>query len=281
MNVIVNGERLNIPESVTSLAELLNHFSLDASVTVAEINQRIIDRSSYSAVSLSENDVIELIRFMGGGQLSLSSPRPCLWGIYPVVTNGYTGQRSVEEVIWHALNGGARVVQLRLKNVSDLEFFETGLKAREMTRKFDAALIINDRVDLALSLGADGVHLGQSDIPVRVARKLMGPDKIIGLSTHTVADIEHAELDGATYVNIGPLFPTQTKTTSVKALGLDMLRQCRDQCHLPFTVMGGIKISHLNELKALGVKNVAMVTEITQAGDIAATVRECNRIMLG
>ncbi|MBN2144799.1 MAG: thiamine phosphate synthase, partial [Candidatus Aureabacteria bacterium] len=142
---------------------------------------------------------------------------------------------------------------------------------RRLTRQNGVTLIINDHVDIALAVEADGVHLGQNDLPCREARRI-APSLMIGVSTHTQEEIRRAEEDGATYINIGPVFQTQTKMTSVKPLGLDYLKSVKTK--LPFSVMGGIKKDNLRKVIECGARNIAMVTEITQAEKIASTVKD-------
>ena len=199
------------------------------------------------------------------------NPQDFSYGLYPVVTEEFCAGRDMRDVLRQILDGGAKIVQLRQKNKADRELFLLAKQYRDITRQYRAAFILNDRVDIALAVEADGVHLGQNDLPCKVARKL-APQLLIGVSTHTQDDIRRAEKEGASYVNIGPLFSTQTKATSITPLGLDYLRKIKTA--LPFSVMGGIKRHHLKSLLECGVKNIAMVTEITQAKDISKTVKD-------
>lgn len=193
------------------------------------------------------------------------------FGLYPVITKEFCLGRDVREVLKYVLEGGAGIIQLREKNLSKCEFKELALYFRKETRKYGVTLIINDYPSIALETKADGVHLGQSDMPCEEARK-MAPDLIIGVSTHNQEEILKAEKDGASYINIGPIFSTQTKTLQIKPLGLQYLKRAKTR--LPFSVMGGIKEKHIIELISLNVKNIAMVTEITEADDITGKVKE-------
>ena len=134
-------------------------------------------------------------------------------------------------------------------------------------------LIIDDRVDIALACHADGVHLGQEDMPVAIARKL-APELLIGTSTHNDAEIIAAQRDGTSYLNIGPVYPTQTKSVACGALGLEKFIELAKLVNIPFSVMGGIKAHNLPKLFRYGISAAAMVTEITRAPDIAGKVRE-------
>ena len=187
-------------------------------------------------------------------------------GLYMVTSASASGGRSTPELVRAALSAGVRLVQLREKALSTCALFALAQRVRRCTREADALLIINDRLDVALAAEADGVHLGQDDLPIAAARRL-APDLIIGASTHSVAEAVQAERDGASYVNIGPLFPTGTKPHATAHLGLTGLSEIAAVVRIPFTVMGGIKASHIPELRRAGVRTVAVVTAVTAAPD--------------
>ena len=151
-------------------------------------------------------------------------------------------------------------------------------QARLLTREYGALLIVDDRVDAAMAAEADGVHLGQEDFPVVDARKL-APDLIIGVSTHNPEEIQKAQEDGCSYLNIGPIFPTQTKHLACHFLGLENLRAFSQKVHVPFSVMGGIKLEHLPELQACGALHIAAVTAFTQADNPAEEVAKWRAAM--
>ena len=146
------------------------------------------------------------------------------------------------------------------------------LKFREITAETGVLLIINDHLDVALGVEADGVHLGQEDLPVAVARRL-APELLIGVSTHSLKQALQAQKDGADYVNIGPIFPTGTKEGMEESLGPEAIAKISPRLEVDFTVMGGINELNMNEVLAEGARRVAMVTAITKAADIAAKVR--------
>ncbi len=199
-------------------------------------------------------------------------------GVYLVTSGSMSAGRGTLEIIKHALAGGVRLVQLREKNLPLTELLPMAVSARKMTSDAGALLIINDQVDLARDVGADGVHLGQDDFPVRDARKL-APEMIIGASTHSVAEAVQAQNDGASYVNIGPLFPTATKKWQGEFLGMEGLKRISAAVQVPFTVMGGIKKCHIPDLKAAGAKIIAVVTEITAAADPEEAARTLLSLM--
>ena len=193
--------------------------------------------------------------------------------LYPVVSSEFCAGRSVTEVVAAIASGGAKIVQLREKHRSDADLFALARACRKITEAAGMLLIIDDRLDIALASGADGVHLGQEDLPVAEARKL-APELLIGSSTHNSSEVAAAQAAGTGYLNIGPIYPTNTKSVSCGALGVDMLKQLAPLVKCPFSVMGGIKARHLPELCRCGAKHIAMVTEITTAPDIAGKVRE-------
>jgi len=189
-------------------------------------------------------------------------------GLYAVITEKFCKGRSSEDVLKQVIAAGVKLVQLREKELSKKELYPLAKKFREITLKNQVTLIINDHLDIALAVKADGVHLGQDDLPCSVARKI-APHLICGVSTHNVSEALEAQAAGASYINIGPLFSTQTKETGIPPLGLETLIKIKEKINLPCSVMGGIKENNLDELLKIGAKRIAMVTEITQADDIA------------
>lgn len=194
-------------------------------------------------------------------------------GLYLVTSQALSAGRSTVEIVRAALAGGVRLIQLREKDMPLREYVALAAQVRALTAGAGALLIINDRVDVALAVGADGVHLGQDDFPVPLARRL-GPDLVIGASTHTVEEAERAEAEGASYVNIGPLFPTGTKQWPGEFLGIEGLRRIAARVHVPYTVMGGIKREHIPALREAGARIIALVTAVTAAPDPEAAARE-------
>ena len=200
--------------------------------------------------------------------------------IYPVTCERLSSGRSDLEVLDGLINGGARIVQLREKDLCERDFFRLAEKFRERTAKAGMLLIINDRVDVAIAVGADGVHLGQEDLPVPAALKI-APDLLIGASTHNLEEALRAQDEGVDYVNIGPIFPTGTKDGVKHWLGPGAIPQITARLRIPFTVMGGIKEANIKQVLEMGAGKVAVVTAITQAPDIAEAVRSFRRIIKG
>ena len=192
--------------------------------------------------------------------------------IYPVTCEGLSEGRSNLEVLEAVIRGGSKIIQLREKEYPKRDLYNLALKFREITSRAGVLLIINDHVDIALCVEADGVHLGQEDLPVQVARKL-APELLIGASTHSLEQALQAEKDGADYINIGPIFSTKTKEGMGRSLGPEAISEISSQIKIPFTVMGGINEDNIEQVLAKGARRVAMVTAITKAADIAAKVK--------
>lgn len=197
--------------------------------------------------------------------------------LYPVITREFTAGRGTLRVLEEAADAGIRLVQLREKSVSKKELCGIAEKFRKICDRYNILMIMNDHIDIALICGADGVHIGQDDLPLEYAIKL-APDLLIGRSTHSREQALEAQSLGAAYVNLGPIFPTQTKNTPVHPLGLEVIRETHRDLQIPFSVMGGIKAHHIPSLLAEGARIIAMVTEVTQAPDIAQRVRELRNL---
>jgi thiamine-phosphate pyrophosphorylase len=192
--------------------------------------------------------------------------------IYPVSCEPLADGRTDIEWLEEVLAGGAKIVQLRDKVSDDRTFFEKAMVFRQKTRTAGALFIVNNRFDIALMSGADGVHLGNDDLPCEEVRK-MAPDLIIGVSCNEPEQAVTAKQRGASYYNIGPLFQTSTKKKLTAFLGTQAIDEFSALCDLPFTVMGGIKLDHVKELVDKGASRIAVVTALTQAEEIAVETR--------
>lgn len=200
--------------------------------------------------------------------------------LYPVVSSEFCNGRSVCEIVSGIAAGGAKLVQIREKNLSDCAMFELVKKCKEITDRYQMLLLVDDRLDIAMAAHADGVHLGQDDFPLVEAKKL-APEMFFGVSTHNAEEIDRALAEGCSYLNIGPMFPTRTKSVACGALGLETIEELAKKVTCHFSVMGGIKEHHLELLTSKGFKHIAMVTEITQAPDVEAKVRQLRNLMKG
>ena len=199
--------------------------------------------------------------------------------IYPVTCRELSEGRTNIEVLDAVLAGGAKIIQLREKDWEKREIFELALEFRKRTIVHDALLIINDHIDIALATEADGVHLGQDDLPISAARKIAS-DLLLGASSHSLEEALMAEKDGADYVNIGPVFPTKTKKKLTRFLGPEAIAEIGPKLKIPFTTMGGINQNNIQDVLEKGAKRIAMVTGITQAPDIADRVRALREMIL-
>ncbi|WP_275952122.1 thiamine phosphate synthase [Mordavella massiliensis] len=180
---------------------------------------------------------------------------------------------TLEEAVEQAVRGGCTVVQLREKDCTSLEFYETAKKVKEITDRYQVPLIINDRVDIALAVGADGVHVGQDDLPAGEVRRILGPDKIVGVSAGSVAEAVKAEEDGADYLGVGAMYATSTKEDADVTSREELLR-IREAVDLPIVVIGGINRSNYRNFKGIGVNGLAVVSAVIAADDIEAAARE-------
>lgn len=198
-------------------------------------------------------------------------------GIYGITAEKFSRGRDNIAVVREMIAGGVAVVQYREKRPakSFRSMYEECLAIRRLTRESGVLFIVNDYVELAMLADADGVHVGQDDLPVAAVRQRVGP-KIIGVSTHH-PDHARAALDaGADYIGAGPVFATQTKQDVCAAVGIGYLEYVVGQVPLPAVAIGGIKLNNIDRVLATGVKTVCLVTEIVQAEDIAGMVRQLN-----
>jgi thiamine-phosphate pyrophosphorylase len=195
-------------------------------------------------------------------------------GLYFVTDRGLCGQRSLVDVVFQAIRGGAACVQLREKSAPTRAFVEEAQKIKELMAPFHVPLVINDRIDVALAVGADGVHVGQDDMPYEIARKLMGPKAIIGLSVETWEDVERAERLDADYLGVSPIFATPTKTDTKEPWGLDGLARIRACSRHSLVAIGGLNASNAEAAVMAGADGVAVVSAICASPDPLATSRE-------
>jgi len=195
--------------------------------------------------------------------------------LYPIVDALGATPRSPIELAEAIVASGALLIQLRLKTEASGRFVEIARAVKTLADLYGARLIINDRADIAKLVDAAGVHLGQDDLPVAAARSILGPDKIIGCSTHNLEQVERATREGlADYIGFGPIYPTTSKGQPDPVQGLDGLRTARRATTLPIVAVGGITAATMPDTLAAGADAVAMIGEITQAADVQAKVRE-------
>ena len=176
-------------------------------------------------------------------------------------------------IVEKALQAGATVLQLREKKAATRDFYQLALRIKPIARQYNVPLLINDRLDIALAVDADGVHVGQEDLPVAVVRRLIGPDKILGATAATLAAAQTAEREGADYIGSGAMFPTRTKAGK-PVLPMSVLAQIKQAVQVPVVAIGGITADNLLTLKNTGVDGVAIVSAIMDSADPAAATQE-------
>ena len=184
---------------------------------------------------------------------------------------------TIEASAESALPGGREVIQLTEKDCSSREFYELGLRVKKITDAYHAPLIINDRVDIALAVGAAGVHVGQGDLPCKVVREIVGPDMIVGVSAATLDEAVQAEEDGADYLGVGAMYATATKTDT-RPVSMEELLKIRAAVKIPIVVIGGINKQTLGNFKGTGVDGLAVVSAIVAQPDPEAAARELLRM---
>ena len=189
--------------------------------------------------------------------------------MYGITAEAMSNGRDNMTVVKAMLEAGIKFIQYREKEKTGLARYEECLKLKKLTAEYGAAFIIDDFVDLAIAVDADGVHIGQDDLPVPAVRKLLGPDKIIGLSTHSPEQLEKANeiADLIDYIGCGPVYATNTKKTAVP-VGLEYVKYATEHAKMPFVAIGGIKEHNIHEVYNAGATTIAVVSNITSADDI-------------
>jgi len=196
------------------------------------------------------------------------------YSVYLVTDRRILQGRDLLDAVAEAIEGGVTLIQLREKEVSSREFYQIALKVKDLAHSRGVPLLINDRLDIALAVNADGLHIGQEDLPLKVARKLLGPDKIIGLSVSNLEDAVQGEKEGADYLGAGAVYPTTSKDVSESPIGPDGLKKIKDAVSIPVVGIGGINLFNIEEVKRTGVDGVAVISAIMGAPDIKDAARK-------
>lgn len=200
-------------------------------------------------------------------------------GLYLVTDRGLCGEKSLKDVILQAVKGGVTYVQLREKETSTRFFMEEAIEIKKILQPYHVPLIINDRVDVALACNADGVHIGQDDMPYEIARRLMGPKSIIGLSVETWDDVVASQQKDVNYIGVSPVFATPTKTDTKSEWGLQGLARIKAFSRHPLVAIGGINESNLKEVIKAGAECVAVVSAVCASSNPEKTCRTLNKII--
>lgn len=199
--------------------------------------------------------------------------------LYLVTDRKLMSSPTIEELVEQAVRGGCTLVQLREKESSSRDFYKTAMKLRGLTTRLGVPLIVNDRVDIALAVDADGVHVGQDDLPVEVARQIIGPDKIIGVSASSLSEALKATEDGADYLGIGAMFTTDTKADA-HLTAIEELQRIQEAVSLPIVVIGGISKGTVPFFRDSGIEGLAVISAIVAQKDIAGATQELKKLFL-
>ncbi len=196
--------------------------------------------------------------------------------LYAVTDRSWTENQTLYEQLEDALIGGVTCVQLREKNLSEEDFIQEAVEIRELCRKYNVPLIINDNLNVAIKSNADGIHVGQEDVSAAEIRKLVGDNFIIGVTAKTVEQAKKAENDGADYIGVGAVFPSPTKTNAIRITN-EQLNEICSSVSIPAVAIGGISLDNITELSGCKMSGVAVVSAIFAADDIKTTVQKLKR----
>ena len=200
--------------------------------------------------------------------------------LYLVTDRSVMSAKSLEQAVEQAIQGGCTVVQLREKYASSREFFETAQRVKQITDSYHIPLIINDRTDICLAVNAAGIHIGQQDLPAKIVRSMVGPDKIIGVSAATLSEAIQAEQDGADYLGVGAMFATSTKTNT-RPVTIERLTQIKQAVQIPVVAIGGIQSSNAATLTKTGIDGIAVVSAILAQENITHAAEQLKTCFTG
>ncbi|MDI6703638.1 MAG: thiamine phosphate synthase [bacterium] len=189
------------------------------------------------------------------------------WDLYVIIDQNLV-KRGFEDTVRKVIFGGAKILQLRCKEMTDQKFLKVAKEVSEIVRHEGVSYIINDRIDIALAVDASGVHLGQDDLPAAIARHLLGDKRIIGISTHSLKEALEAESSGATYIAVGSIYKTLTKSPAKEPIGIDLISKIKDKINLPIIAVGGINGENVDEVIRAGATGVAVGRAILESDDI-------------
>ena len=205
---------------------------------------------------------------------------PARWRLYVITDEPLGRGRSHIEIAEAAIRGGADVIQLRDKTAPGGRLYRVALELRKLTREANVAFLVNDRLDVALAADADGVHLGQEDLPASAARKILGPVKILGISAETVEEAVLAEKEGADSLGVGPVFEARgTKADAGEPAGPDLIARIRSHTRLPIVAIGGIHAGNARMVREAGAEAAAVISAVVAADDIAEAARRLKRLL--
>jgi len=201
------------------------------------------------------------------------------YSLYLVTDRKLLGERDLAPSIELAIQGGVSLVQLREKSISTKEFLSLALRVKEITSKYEIPLIINDRLDIALAVDAEGLHVGQDDLPMLKARELLGPNKIIGVSASTLAEALLAQQQGADYLGVGAVYSTSTKTDASE-VSLKQLELIKKSVSIPVVAIGGINLTNVQQVMATGINGVSVVSAILAQENIFMAAKQLQELLV-
>ena len=246
-------EALRVMEELAKLPEL-----------AAVVRSRDFEQSRFKLYALEKELSSKILRYQKIARLT---------GLYVIIDSQALEQRNEVDVASEAIHGGANVIQFRDKYHLKSDALTIARKIKDLCQKADVLFIINDHLDIALAVDADGLHIGQGDLPLAVVRQELPIDKIIGLSTQTLAQALEAEASGADYIAVGSIYPSPTKPQAT-VVGLERLRQIREAISIPIVAIGGINTENIAAVIAAGADSAAVISAVTSQEDIQASVRQ-------
>ncbi len=271
VEVLANGKPREVPEGATVEA-LIRSLGLEPRFVIVERNGEPVERARYAEVTLAPGDRVELVRAVaGGGDVGAWRRERLARSRLYVVTDARRGRGDLADFLEAILSAGVDLVQLREKDAEAGDLLRWTEVFRAAASRHGALFLVNDRPDVALAAGADGVHLGQNDLPPAVARRILGPEALIGLSCHAPEDHDLAPPE-ADYLTAGPIWETPTKPGR-PGTGLELVRRAARTVDRPWFAIGGITPANLPEVVAAGARRVVVVRAVTEAPDPAAAVR--------
>lgn len=196
------------------------------------------------------------------------------YSLYLVTDRGMLGGKNLYKAVEEAVRGGVTLLQLREKDAGSGEFYNIAVEMKKLAGLFRTPLIINDRLDIALAVDADGLHIGQEDLPLEVARKLLGPGKILGYSVSNQAEAVYGEENGADYLGAGPVYHTGSKEVAIEPIGPAGLKRIKESVSIPVVGIGGIGIANIGEVKESGIAGISVISAILARRDIEEAARE-------
>jgi thiamine-phosphate pyrophosphorylase len=199
--------------------------------------------------------------------------------LYLVTDRDMLRNIDISAAVEEAIKGGVTLIQLREKSLTSMEFYKTAVKIKEITDKYNVPLIINDRLDIALAVDSAGLHVGQKDMPADVARKLLGNDKILGVSAATLEEAKKAESDGADYIGVGAIFTTNTKNDA-RAVSIELLKEIKESINVPVVAIGGINEENICLLKPTNIDGVAVVSVILGKDNIKSSTIKFKKMLI-